>query len=148
MSFAARSNRSVASSGGPVNGSANVAGDQYGSGISGTYTAVTNGTQTATSTSFSFEYSSCDPNWYLPTTAAIGNSYWVKFTLNSGSAWDSGLVNNTVYALTSNRALTWTVGTLNSAKTANVSVRFYSDAGGTTLVATHTLTVDLNTFSI
>jgi hypothetical protein len=148
MSFAARSNRSVAASGGPVNGTASIAGDQYGSGISGTYTAVTNGTQTATSSSFAFDYSSCDPNWYSPTTAAIGNSYWVKVTLNSGSAWDSGLVNNTVYALTSNRALTWTVSTLNTSKSANVSVRFYSDAGGTTLVATHTLTVAINAFSI
>jgi hypothetical protein len=147
MSFAARSNRSVASSGGPVNGSANVSGDSYGFGITGTYTAVTNGTQTA-ATVGSLEYSSCDPNWYSPTTAAIGNSYWVKFTLNSGSAWDSGLVNNTVYALTSNRALTWTVSALNTSKSANVSVRFYSDAGGTTLVATHTLTVSISAFSI
>jgi hypothetical protein len=147
MSFAARSNRSVASAGGPVNGSANVAGDSYGIGLSGTYTAVTNGTQTAASTG-AFENSSCDPNWYSPTTTSIGNSYWVKFTLNSGAAWDTGLVNNTVYALTSNRALTWTVSVLNTSKTANVSVRFYSDAGGTTLVATHTLTVALNAYSI
>jgi len=146
MTFAARSNRAV-SGGGPVNGSASINGEQYGAGLSGTYTAVTNGTQTAISNGM-VEYSSCDPNWYLPTTAAIGNSYWVKFTLNSGSAWDSGLVNNTVYALTSNRALTWTVSTLNTSKSANVSVRFYSDAGGTTLVATHTLTVSISAFSI
>lgn len=145
MTFAARSNRAV-SGGGPVNGSANVAGEQYAAGISGTYTAVTNGTQTASSTGI--DYSSCDPNWYLPTTTAIGNSYWVKFTLNSGAAWNSGLINNTVYALTSNRALTWTVAALDAQKVANVSVRFYSDAGGTTLVATHTLTVDLITIGI
>jgi hypothetical protein len=146
MTFAARQNRSVASSGGPINGTANLAGLAFNSSMSGTYTAVTNGTQTAAASTG--DLSTYDTNWYTPTTVSIGNSYWVKFTLNSGSAWDSGLVNNTVYALTSNRALTWTVASYPSSKSAHVSVRFYSDAGGTTLVATHTLTVGLDTYTL
>ncbi len=84
---------------------------------------------------------SAGPNaWYLPFTTGIGNGYWIKFTLSSGSAWDSGPVSGTLYQLSSTRSLTWSA-TAGTSKTAVVSVQIYSDAGGTTLVTSGTINV-------
>jgi hypothetical protein len=82
-------------------------------------------------------------NWYSPTTTGIGSSYWVKFTLNSGSAWAAGLVNNTIYALTASRTIQWST-TIGTTKTASVTVSIYSDSGGTTLVSSGTMAVSLD----
>lgn len=84
---------------------------------------------------------SAGPNaWYLPFTAGIGSSYWIKFTLVSGSAWDSGLASGAISALSSSRSLTWSASA-GTSKTAVVAVQVYSDAGGTALVASGTITV-------
>ncbi len=76
--------------------------------------------------------------WYYPTTTGIGSSYWVKFTLQSGSAWDgTSIVSGTLYQLSSTRSITWTAST-GTSKTAQVLVQIYSDSGGTPLVASGT----------
>lgn len=75
--------------------------------------------------------------WYFPTTTAIGSSYWVKFTLQSGDIWDGGANNGTLQQLSTTRSLTWTAST-GTSKTAQVLVQIYSDAGGTTLVTSGT----------
>lgn len=79
-------------------------------------------------------------NWHSPTTAGIGSGRWIKFTLNSGLPWDTGLADNTIYPLTSARQVAWYGGTYASAATA----RIYSDADGTALVSTATIDVVLN----
>ena len=78
--------------------------------------------------------------WYAPATTGIGAGYWVKLTLTSGSAWDTGLVSGTLYQLTSTRSFTWTA-TASTSKTAVVAVDIYSDAGGTVLVTSGTINV-------
>lgn len=77
-------------------------------------------------------------NWHAPTTAGIGSSRWVKFTLASGTAWDSGLAAGTVHALSTARQLQWTQSSAGS-RAASVTVQIYSDAAGTTLVSTGTV---------
>lgn len=147
MTFAARANRNVVT-GGPVSGSATLDAVSFYATVAGTVTLNTNGTMTATDNGLTQSLSTCSPNWYSPTTVGIGSSYWVKFTLDTGNAWDSGLVNNTVYALSSARALTWTTTSIPGTKAATATARIYSDAGGTTLVATVAITVDLQSATI
>ena len=78
--------------------------------------------------------------WYTPTTAGIGNSYWVKFqlfaTAGLNSPWDTAaaISNNTIYSLNTDRVIRWSVGAGGVTKTASVNVLIYSDSGGTNLV--------------
>jgi hypothetical protein len=81
-------------------------------------------------------------NWYFPSVTSIGSRYWIKFTKTAGSAWNAGLTDATVYALTSNRTLLWTAA--GGAKTASVTVEIFSDSGATVLVGTGTLTVEVD----
>lgn len=78
--------------------------------------------------------------WYEPATTGIGNGYWIRLTLSSGAAWDTGLVSGTLYQLSSTRSFTWSA-TSGTSKTAVVAVQIYSDAGGTTLVSSGTINV-------
>jgi hypothetical protein len=83
----------------------------------------------------SFTGNGSDPSgvWFSPSTAGIGSSYWIKFTNASGfSLWDNTgtIANNTVYALSTARTLTWTQSSL-GAKLILTQVRIYSDSGGT-----------------
>ncbi len=81
------------------------------------------------------------PNaWYLPFTAGIGAGYWIRATLSSGAAWDSGPVSGTLYQLNSTLSLTWSA-TAGTSKTAVVTIQIYSDAGGTVLVTSGTVNV-------
>lgn len=80
--------------------------------------------------------------YYDPVVAGVGSNFYVKFTKNSGSAWNAGLVDGTVYALSSARTLTWSV-TSGQVKTFNVTVSIYSDAGGANLVTNGTLSGDV-----
>lgn len=84
--------------------------------------------------------SSGSPNWYSPTTTSIGSSYWIKAVLTSGSAW-SGIANNTLYALSSARSMTWSRATIGTTS-GNATITIYSDSGGTNLVGTCTLTAE------
>lgn len=85
---------------------------------------------------------SASTKWFNPLITGIGNNYWIKFTLNSGDAWDAGLTSGTVYALTSDRTVAWSF-TGYGTETANVTVNIYADSGGTQLVATNTFNVML-----
>lgn len=84
-----------------------------------------NGTCTATNEG--------QPNWFTPTTTGIGNSYWCKLVLLSGSNPTSGTM-NTVLALSSNRSWSWNTGV-----TGSYTLTIYSDAGGSNQVATVTV---------
>ncbi len=82
-------------------------------------------------------------NWFAPTTTSIGNSYWIKFELTpGGDPWDvSTSINDLqVYPLSSARTVQWTQ-TIIGTKFASVTVRIYTDSGGTNLVATGTFDV-------
>ena len=61
-------------------------------------------------------YSSVPSNWYLLTTAGIGTNYRVRFSLQSGQAWATGLSNGVFYTLDAARSISWTL-----APTAQVS---------------------------
>lgn len=80
--------------------------------------------------------------YYNPSVVGIGANFWVKFTLNSGDAWNAGLTAGTVYALSSGRTLNWSVSS--AAKIADVTVSIYSDAGGANLVTSGTLSVNVD----
>lgn len=71
--------------------------------------------------------------WFSPGSPSV--TYYIKFTLLSGSAWDAGLVAGTVYSLASSRAVQWTQSVVGS-KLASVRAEIYTDSGGTILVAT------------
>lgn len=94
----------------------------------------TNGTLTGTN------YTG-DSDWYRPSGGSPGSSYYAKFTM-SGDAWTAGgLTDGTVYALSSTRTVTWS--TTAGAFTGTLTVSIYSDAGGTQLVGTGTVTVSV-----
>lgn len=80
-------------------------------------------------------------NWYVPTTGAIGEGYNVKFVLQSGTAWNTGLLNNTEYWLASARTVTWSLP-VGGAVQASVAVSLVDYNTGVT-VASSTLTIDL-----
>jgi hypothetical protein len=77
-----------------------------------------------------FEYpdETVPANWFSPTTAGIGSSYQVRFTLLTGAAWDSGLTSGVAYALSSARSIAYTCN-YNVSKTATVSLEVLT-AGG------------------
>lgn len=80
------------------------------------------------------------PNWFTPTTANIGSSYWIRATLVSSSG--SGSVSGTFNTWISLSAgANWFVqsgpGSFGS-HTANITFQFATDSLGTNIVATHT----------
>lgn len=104
---------------------------------------VTGGTATATITvgtsgTLSGTHYTGQSEWFSPSGGTPGNSYYVKFT-KTGNAWNAGLTEGTVYALTSNRSLTWSA--TGTAKSATLTVSIYRDSGGTDLAGTGTVTV-------
>ena len=89
--------------------------------------------------------STAPTNWYIPTTTSIGNSYWIKFVLNSGSQWvgyGTTLISGTVYALSSARGPGWTV-VAGTSKSANATVTIYSDSGGINALVSGTFNVNI-----
>ena len=72
-------------------------------------------------------------NWATPTTAGIGNSYWIKVTRVSGIT-TSGMTSGTIYSLSSNRSIQITAVYRGQLRLAYGSIDIYSDAGGTTRV--------------
>lgn len=82
-----------------------------------------------------------DAEWHRPAAGSPGTRYWIKYTLDSGSAWNAGLTAGTVYALTSNRSVTWSV--TGGAKSAGVTASIYADSGGTLLVGTGSISVNV-----
>ena len=85
-------------------------------------------------------------NWYLPTTTAIGSSYWIKFTTTSGVPWTvGGLTSGTIYALSSNRQVGWVQLVGGGGKTGTASVNIYGDSGGTILLGSGTISAQVLT---
>ena len=103
----------------------------FGGSVSGSISINTAGTITGT-------HYTGQSEWYLPSGGTPGNGYYVKFT-KTGSAWNAGLTEGTVYALTSNRSVTWSA--TGSSKGATLTVSIYTDSGGTNLVGQGTVTV-------
>lgn len=87
-------------------------------------------------------------NWYSPTTTNIGNSYWIKLDVTSGTVWSStnpsGMNDNQIYPMSSARTFTWTRSNTGET-TASGIIQFYSDSGGTTPVGSgSTFTVSVS----
>ena len=101
--------------------------DEFGTTDTGTITFNTDGT-IAWATTFEYGPATVPTNWYGPTTGGIGNSFQVRFTLQSGTAWDAGLTSGTLYALSAARALTWTLS-YNEYNTASVLVEIFYSGG-------------------
>jgi hypothetical protein len=78
-------------------------------------------------------------NWYTPTTASIGNSYWVRyrdiFVSNRTTVTHTGSTLNTWLALTSDRVIGYNASILSSDKEAVLlQIEIASDSGGNTIV--------------
>lgn len=97
----------------------------------GTATAgVTFGTDGAIS--FNGSGPAADTNWWRPTAAGIGASYWVRATVNSGtlSTGTSGSW------LQLNAARSWTKSSTGAGVlTCNITLQVASDAGGVDIVS-------------
>lgn len=101
-------------------------------------TFVTDGSVTITGTGTGGSPTS---DWYLPHTAGAGNSYWIKLVSVTGDALFSGLTVGAVTALSSNQTCTLRT-TSTQVKSTSLVLSIYSDAGGTTQVATGTVTLN------
>lgn len=100
----------------------------YGNGTSGTVTAYFRANTDGTHTVYAFpDAGSGGPAlWYDPQTTNIGNSYYVRFTLMSGAAWNySGSVTSGTWnILSSNRVIGYsqaTIGTRNGSAKEEIS---------------------------
>lgn len=77
--------------------------------------------------------SSVPTNWYLPTTGAIGAGYRVRFSLQTGVAWDGGgLTNGAYYLMGVARTVTWTLPP-SGTRTAYVLIEITADGSGVVL---------------
>lgn len=80
-------------------------------------------------------------SWFVPNTAGIGSSYFVRFTITAGVATSNDAVGFT--ALSSNRTVT--KGNNTGANSCTVTVDIATDAGGTNIVFTSVGNVVRNT---
>lgn len=80
-------------------------------------------------------------NWYLPTTTTIGSSYRVRFTLQSGNAWDAGLTSGTYYTLDAQRKIAWTVN-IDQGKIATALIEIAA-VGNNTVLGSGTLNINI-----
>jgi|SRR5882672_710510 len=77
------------------------------------------------------------PSWFVPVSTGIGSLYWVKLHKDSGDNLTVGTM-DTVLALTSNRL--WQLTKSGAGSLANsCTITFYSDAAGTLVVASGTV---------
>lgn len=72
-------------------------------------------------------------NWYSPTTTSIGDNYWARVTVTSGSLF-SGTVDSWLQLNTSR---TWTRQNtgIDGTLSATITLEIASDSGGSTIVA-------------
>lgn len=76
--------------------------------------------------------------WTTAPQPAIGNSYWIRLTVNSGTGGlFSGTV-NTWLALSADQTWTLSNAVLNTVRTRQTTIEIASDSGGSTIVATYT----------
>lgn len=72
-------------------------------------------------------------NWYSPTTTSIGDNYWARVTVTSGSLF-SGTVDSWLQ-LNTFRAWTRQNGGIDGTLSATITLEIASDSGGSTIVA-------------
>lgn len=104
-------------------------------------TTNTDGTFSFTNGMTADVVSTVPTNWYAPTTGAIGTNYRVRYMLQSGAAWDTGLTTGTYYTLTSARTITFTCDVFEDVDA--VVVVEITAVGNNTVLAQNTLTIDL-----
>lgn len=121
MTFAARVHQPVASTGLPALGSSVIA-------VSYTLpdTATLTFNSDGTITYFKENFAGGPATWYGATSAGIGASYEIRFTLTSGDAWDAGLTSGTWYSLSSNRAISLSATTLDKSSNVAIDIRLAS----------------------
>lgn len=74
--------------------------------------------------------------WYTPAGGTPGDSYWIRFTQISGSAFSTGVL-NTWQRLDASRSIGYAPNT--AARSGTVQVDIASDAGGTIIVRTSSM---------
>jgi hypothetical protein len=101
---------------------------------------VTFGTDGSVSIAGSGSGPSPTSQWFNPLTVNIGNLYWVKLVSVTGDALFAGPATGAVTALTGIQQ--WTLRTTSTqVKSTSLVISIYSDSGGSTQVATGTVTL-------
>jgi hypothetical protein len=77
-------------------------------------------------TYFKENFASGPATWYGAISAGIGASYEIRFTLNSGDAWDAGLASGTWYSLSSARAISLSATTIDKSSNVTIDIRLAS----------------------
>jgi hypothetical protein len=98
-------------------------------------TLNTNGTQTKQGNT-----AVASANWYLPTTTSIGNGYWWRAVVISGSAPNIGSA-NVIAQLNANRQIGYSVAP-NGRLTGTIKIQLAKDAGMGLIVAERTFLMD------
>lgn len=136
MTFAVRPHSAVSASAGPIDlGAMNLGGTSI---VSANYsvgiTLVGNGTVSFLNEMNEVQTTPSPRNWYSPTTVGAGTGYRVRYTLQSGTPWNASLASGTLYALSSDRQIYWTLpaeGTIS----AQVLIEITSSSDTTVLVS-------------
>lgn len=81
-------------------------------------------------------------NWRTPNGATVGDAYWIRMVLNSGTTPSTGTM-STWQQMNTTRIWTQTV-TSTGIRTCNLTVSFATDSGGSNIVATDTFTLYAN----
>lgn len=141
MTFAARPHSVVSASAGPIDlGTMNLGGTSI---VSANFaigiTLNGNGTVSFLNEMNEVQTTPSPRNWYAPTTVGVGTGYRVRYTLQSGTPWGGGLVSGTLYALSSDRQVYWTLpaeGTISAQVLVDIT-----SSSNTTVLASGVLTV-------
>lgn len=83
------------------------------------------------------------PNWYLPTTGAIGNTYWVQFATLAGATgitW-SGAARNTWLALSAGQSITAQNTTASGEGVGTLQISIATSSGGAGAVVIGTVDI-------
>jgi hypothetical protein len=82
-------------------------------------------------------------NWYSPTTAGVGSSYYIRFTVLSdpNSALNASLTFGTIGVLTSGAYVACSAGA-GQVFSAQAKVEVFADSGGAVLIGTGTISFD------
>lgn len=138
MSFACRPNSGGSSASSVYNG-ASAYWRSAGAGASVDVNINTDGTITETGT-FVDASTGFPTRYYFPTTVGIGSSFWVRATLQSGSAWGTGNMGAWTQ-ITSNQ--NWHMNVSHSGDKANTTLfEFATDSGGLNIVASGIITAE------
>lgn len=128
MSFACRP-PAFGGGGAPVLALSNKTGVSFGS--SSSITVSSDGVVTVSGNS----QADGSQNWFLPTTSAIGNLYWVRLTTVSGSTGMTGDSRGVWHALSTGRSWTLTLPGVGLIRNFVGTLEIASSAGGTPVVS-------------